>query len=115
MTRPQSFFGRVCDALRSLAATVNADVCLTAAGLCVVDPSLQSPTIFIPEGFLTEAPVFLQDRYILNSEVEGWPLGTCLQFTWQGRTYQGLLAGRMLNLDNVEGPWQSQLEVSVPG
>ena len=115
MTRSQSFFGRVCDVLRILADTVSADVCLTAAGLCVVDSSLQSPTVYIPESFLTEDPVFLRDRYILHTEVAGWPLGTCLQFTWQGRTCQGLLTARMLNLDNVEGPWQSQLEVSLPG
>lgn len=115
MTRPQAFFGRVCDALRILADTVSAKACLTAAGLCVVDPSLQAPTVYIPESFLAEDPVFLPDRYILKTEIAGWPLGTCLQFTWQGRTYQGLLSARMLNLDNVEGPWQSQLEVTVTG
>ena len=113
LSRPQAFFGRACDALRLLAESVQARICLTPAGLCVVDPSLQSPTLFLPEDALRSDPVFLHDRCILSTEAAGWPLGTCLQFNWKGSSYQGLLSARMLNLDNGDGPWQSQLEVTL--
>jgi len=113
LSRPQAFFGRACDALRLLAESVRARICLTPAGLCVVDPSMQSPTLFLPEDALRSDPVFLHDRCILSTEAAGWPLGTCLQFNWKGSSYQGLLSARMLNLDNGDGPWQSQLEVTI--
>ena len=113
LSRPQAFFGRACDALRLLAESVRARICLTPAGLCVVDPSLQSPTLFLPEDALRSDPVFLPGRCILSTEAAGWPLGTCLRFRWKGTTHQGLLSARMLNLDNGDGPWQSQLEVTI--
>ncbi len=113
LSRPQAFFGRACDALHLLAESVRARICLTPAGLCVVDPSLQSPTLFLPEDAFRSDPVFLPGRCILSTDAAGWPLGTCLQFRWKGSSYQGLLSARMLNLDNGEGPWQSQLEVSM--
>ena len=113
LSRPQAFFGRACDALRLLAESVRARICLTPAGLCVVDPSQQSPTLFLPEDALRSDPVFLHDRCILSTEAAGWPLGTCLRFRWKGSSHQGLLSARMLNLDNGDGPWQSQLEVTL--
>ena len=115
MARPQSFFGRTCDALRTLADAVHARVWLSPAGLCVLDPALQSPTLFLSEKDYQGEVIFLPDRYVLTTEVRGWPLGTCLRFTWKGRSYQGLLSARMLNLDNTEGPWLSQLEIIPSG
>lgn len=110
-SRSQAFFGRTCDALRLLADSVGAMAWLATAGLCAVNPALQSPTLFLPESSLRADPIFLPDRYLLSVQAAGWPLGASLQFTWQGRTYQGMLSRRLLNLDNADGPWQSQLEV----
>ena len=115
MTRPQSFFGRTCDALRTLGRAVGARVWLSPAGLCVLDPSRQEPTLFLTEADYQGEPLFLPDRYVLATQVRGWPLGTGLRFTWKGRGYQGLLAGRILNLDNAEGPWLSQVEIIPSG
>lgn len=112
LSRPQVFFGRTCDALCRLAAMVGADAYLSPAGLCVIDSSLETaPTLILSEEDLTSDPVFHPDRYILSTVPKGWPLGTVVRFTWQGQSYQGLLISRMLSLDNVEGPWLSQLEV----
>ena len=112
LTRPQSFFGRTCDALRMLADTVHAEAYLSSAGLCLIDHSRASaPTLILPEDALLPDPVFLPDRIILSTEPKGWPLGTVVRFTWQGQSCQGLLVSRLLSLDNVEGPWLSQLEV----
>ena len=112
LTRPQSFFGRTCDVLRILAMSVNAEASLSSAGLCVIDRSRETaPTLILPEEDLASDPVFIPGRYILSTEPKGWPLGTVLRFTWHDQPYQGLLVSRMLSLDNVEGPWLSQLEV----
>ena len=112
LTRPQSFFGRTCDALRMLADTVHAEAYLSSAGLCLIDHSRASaPTLILPEDALLSDPVYLPDRIILSTEPKGWPLGTVVGFTWQGQSCQGMLVSRLLSLDNVEGPWLSQLEV----
>ena len=120
ISRPQAFFGRTCDALRTLADSVHAKVFPGASGLCVVDPSLQAPTLFFPEESMRGDVLFLPDRFSLSTEIAGWPLGACVQFTWRKSTYRGLLSAHMLNLDNRDGSWLSQLEimtipVSQPG
>ena len=112
LSRPESFFGRTCDALCMLAATVGAEAYLSSAGLCVIDRSRAAePTLFLSEEDLASDPVFHPDRYILSTVPKGWPLGTVLRFTWHGQSYQGLLVSRLLYLDNVDGLWLSQLEV----
>ena len=111
LTRPQSFFGRTCDALRILADTVGADAYLAPAGLCVVSRSPRTPSLILPEESLLSAPVFLPDRVLLSTSVTGWPLGCGLRFTWQGTARQGRLVSRLIQLDTAEGPWLSRLEV----
>ena len=70
-----------------------------------------SPTVMIPEEGLLSEPVFLKDRVILKTGIVGWPLGTCVQFAWKGDTRKGIIVSRMMDLDNADGPWESQLEV----
>ena len=111
LTRPQSFFGRTCDALRSLADSVQAHAFLSPAGLSVISRRPASPTLTLPPEALLSDPVFLPDCILLTTSILGWPLGASLQFTWRNAPRSGLLASRLLHLDNVSGPWLSQLEV----
>ena len=114
LTRPQAFFGRACDALRVLAGTVRAKSFLAPSGLCVIDPRPQTPALILPESSLLSEPVELRDRVLLTTAAAGWPLGSCLRLEHAGRAYQGLPVSRLLRLDNVSGPWLSQLEVLLP-
>ena len=111
LTRPQAFFGRACEALERLADSVDAKVGLMPAGVCVIGMGEQTPTVMIPEEGLLSEPIFLKDRVILKTGIVGWPLGTCVQFSWKGNTWNGVIVSRMMDLDNADGPWESQLEV----
>lgn len=111
LTRPQSFFGRTCDALRTLADAVNADAFIAPAGLCVVSRAAPPPSLILPEESLLSAPVFLPDRVLLSTAMAGWPLGSGIQFTWKGSARRGRLVSRLIQLDTAEGPWLSRLEI----
>ena len=111
LTRPQAFFGRACEALERLADSVDGRAGLTPAGVCVIGMGEQTPTVVIPEDGLLSEPIFLKDRVILKTGIVGWPLGTCVRFRWNGADYQGVMMSRMLDLDNADGSWESQVEV----
>ena len=111
LTRPQAFFGRVCEALERLADSVGGRIGLTSAGVCVIGMREATPTVMMPEDELLSEPVFLKDRMILKTGIVGWPLGTCIQFSWKGNTRKGVIISRMLDVDNADGPWESQMEV----
>ena len=111
LTRPQAFFGRVCEALERLADSVGGRIGLTSAGVCVIGMREATPTVMMPEDELLSEPVFLKDRMILKTGIVGWPLGTCVRFRWNGTDYQGVMMSRMLDLDNAGRSWESQIEV----
>jgi len=111
LTRPQAFFGRVCEALERLADSVGGRIGLTSAGVCVIGMREATPTVMMPEDELLSEPVFLKDRMILKTGIVGWPLGTYVQFRWNGADYQGVMMSRMLDLDNAGRSWESQIEV----
>ena len=114
-TRPQAFFGRTCDALASLAETVNADAFLSSAGLCVSGrhPAASAPpTIVLPESDLLAAPRPAgSDSLILTTRVAGWPLGSILQTSVNSKNCKGRLVSRLIRADNRDGPWKSELEL----
>ena len=114
LTRPQAFFGRTCDALTLLAETAEADAHLTAAGLCLSSRSRQEPSLLIPESALLTAPIQTGNRMLLTTAMLGWPLGAFARITWQGSAHTGRLVSRLIQADNREGPWQSQLELELP-
>ena len=111
LTRPQAFFGRACEALERLADSVDGRVGLTPAGVCVIGTEKVTPTVVMPEEELLSEPIFLKDRVILRTGIVGWPLGTDVKFAWKGNIRNGVIVSRMMDLDNAEGPWESQLEV----
>ena len=91
LTRPQAFFGRACEALERLADSVDGRVGLTPAGVCVIGTEKVTPTVVMPEEELLSEPIFLKDRVILKTGIVGWPLGTCVRFSWNGADYQGVI------------------------
>ena len=111
LTRPQAFFGRACEALERLADSVDGRAGLTPAGVCVIGTGEQTPTVVMPEDGLLSEPIFLKDRVILKTGIVGWPLGTGVKFAWKGIIRNGVIVSRMMDLDNADGPWESQLEV----
>jgi len=111
LTRPQAFFGRACEALERLADSVDGRAGLTPAGVCVIGAGEQTPTVVMPEDGLLSEPIFLKDRVILKTGIVGWPLGTGVKFAWKGNIRKGIIVSRMMDLDNADGAWESQVEV----
>ena len=111
--RPQSFFGRACDAITTLADTVGADAFLSPAGLCVVSRSPGAASLILPENMLLSEPVPVRDRVILSTVMVGWPMGSAVEYRWNGVKKTGRLVSRMIEADNDAGPWKSYLELEV--
>lgn len=114
VSRPQSFFGRVCDVLADLAAAADAYVFLTPAGVCVQDRRPVPPTLTIPRSVLLSAPDRMEGGAILNTSVMGWPMGACVRYEWKGTVRTGRLVSKLIDADNVTGPWKTELELEWP-
>ena len=113
LSRPQSFFGRACDALTLLAETVGADIFLSSAGVSVSGRAPRAPSVRIPESGLLSEPLRTGTRILLSSDMLSWPLGAFAQYTWKGSTVTGRLVSRLLQADNRDGPWKSEWELEV--
>ena len=113
LSRPQSFFGRVCDALTLLAETADADAFLSSAGVAVSGRAARDSTVNLSESDLLTEPLRTGDRVLLSSAMLSWPLGSFLQYTWRGNTISGRLVSRLLQADNRDGPWKSELELEL--
>ena len=113
LTRPQAFFGRTCDALTLLAETADADIFLSSAGLCVSGKEERTPALFIPENTLLSEPVRTGDRLLLTTSVLGWPLGARARTELKGTELSGRPVSRLIQADNGDGPWKSELELEV--
>ncbi|MBQ6507363.1 MAG: hypothetical protein IJI08_08590 [Clostridia bacterium] len=113
LTRPQAFFGRTCDALTLLAETADADAHLTAAGLILSGRERRDPSSPIPESLLPAVPIRTGNRLLLTTAMLGWPLGTFVRVSWHGVAWTGRLVSRLIQADNREGPWKSELEIEL--
>ena len=111
--RPQAFFGRACDAVSMLAESVDADAFLSSAGLCVSGRSPRAPAMIIPESALLSEPIFSGSRLLLTTFVLGWPTGAFVRVSWQGQNWAGRILSRLIQADNREGPWKSELEMEM--
>lgn len=111
--RPQAFFGRTCDALELLARRVEADAFLSSAGVCVSGRDARDPALILPESALAAPPVLSGSRLILTTTMLGWPLGSFVRAEWQGTAWTGRLVSRLIQADNRDGPWRSELELEV--
>ena len=113
MPGAQSFFGRACDALTLLAETADADAFLSPAGVAVSGRAARGPNVILSESDLLTEPLRTGNRIILSSAMLTWPLGSFLQYTWHGNTVTGRLVSRLLQADNRDGPWKSELELEI--
>ena len=109
LSRPQSFFGRLCDALSLLAETAGADIWLAPAGVCVSSSPGESFSLS-----LLSAPSPVEDRLILSVPMMGWPLGAGVSASWQGAPVRGRILSRRVDADNASGPWLCELEILPP-
>ena len=84
------------------------------SGLCVIPYSGLPETMALTEVDLIDAPVRTGDKLmLLRTRVTGWPLGKTVSVRWKDDTVTGVVIGRSVDVDNMEGNWLSELLVEV--
>ena len=112
--RGQAFCGRAAECIRSVLSAAGARGCLVPSGLCVIPASGLPESMTLTEADLLDAPVRTGDRLmVLRTRVTGWPLGKTVSVRWNGESAEGLVIGRSVDADNMEGNWLSELLIEV--
>ncbi len=107
--RPQSFFGRITDAVEMLAETAKGRAFLSPAGLVIYGDKSRETALEIGEGDILEAPDWFGEGTIVKTRLTGWPEGVRIRYTWKGRTGEGRLVRRMIEADTYTNKWVSTL------
>jgi len=113
MARPQTFFGRTCDALALLADTAEADIWVSSAGACVSGRSFDNPSYVLTDSDLLSAPVLTGNRLLVTTAMMGWLIGSFARVEWQGSAWKGRIVSSLIQADNKDGPWKSELEFEI--
>ena len=113
IARPQAFFGRTCDALALLADTAEADIWVSSAGVCVSGRSFDNPSYVLTDSDLLSAPVLTGNRLLVTTAMMGWLIGSFVRVEWQGNAWEGRIVSSLIQADNKDGPWKSELELEV--
>ena len=92
---------------------MEADAFLSVTGLCVSGRALREPSVVTPENSMLSQPIRTGNRLLITTSMLGWPIGAFAQVSWQGSIWTGRLVSRMIQADNREGPWKSELEVEL--
>ena len=112
--RGQAFFGRAAECVAEALSAAGARGYLTGAGLCIVPASGLPVSMALTEADLTDAPVRTGSRLlVLRTRPTGWPLGKRVSVSWKGERYEGLVAERSVDADNMEGNWQAELLIDL--
>ena len=112
--RGQAFCGRTAECIEKVLFAVGARGCLMPSGLCVIPYSGLPETMALTEVDLIDAPVRTGDKLmLLRTRVTGWPLGKTVSVRWKDDTVTGVVIGRSVDVDNMEGNWLSELLVEV--
>ena len=113
LPQPQAFFGRTCDALALLAETAEADIWVSSAGVCVSGRSSGNPSFALPDSVLLSAPILTGSRLLVTTTMMGWLIGSFVRVEWQGNAWEGRIVSSLIQADNKDGPWKSELELEV--
>ena len=110
-SRAQAFYGRTVPALERLAGAAEASAWLSPAGVIVSGKADRTATVLLTEAELVSAPTRAKDRVILRTRMIGWPGGAYARYLWQGLEGEGRILFRMVEADNSEGNWKSELVI----
>lgn len=112
--RGQVFSGRAAECVEIALSAASARCCLTPSGLCVIPSSGLPVSMELSETDLIDEPVLAGNRLvILRARVIGWPMGKQVSVSWKGQRVEGLVVERSVDVDNIEGNWQTELMIEV--
>ena len=104
-----SFFGSTADALRALAADLNADVFLFRSAIYVLGRDTVPDVIELTPEDVLDAVSSGKDVRILTTSMKGWPIGAMMRFG----DLQGQIVCQSFDADTGEGPWCTKVVLQV--
>ena len=114
-SRGQSFTGRAADAVTRILADCGSEPCLTVSGISVLPTDSASRTalqsVTITESDLTDTPYEAKDALILPTILSGWSPGLLANISAPGWDLRGIIREKLIDADNLSGPWKSELLV----
>ena len=107
--RPQAFFGRLPDAIRTVLSALRAKACLVPGGLIVLPEHAETVDVEVTEADLVDEPELLPDHALICTLPTGWPMGRRVKLTYRNQEYTGQIISHELAADTAVGPFHSQL------
>ena len=113
--RGQAFCGRAAECIAITLSAASARGYLVPAGLCIIPADPLPATLHLTDLDLIDRPAFADGgrKMILSTTMTGFQPGEEMTFSYDGKTYTGLILERMVEADTAMGPWNTQLMVEV--
>ena len=110
-SRPQVFYGRLSDAIISVASAASGICCLVSGGLIVVPDKSSSVDVNLSDSDIIDSPSYMPDYALFRTIPKGWPIGRRVLVKYQGREFFGLIIENEFIADTKSGLFLSQLVV----
>ena len=110
-TRGQAFFGRAAECITEALTAADARGMLVPSGLCIVPADTLPATLHLSEKDLKDRPALADGgrKMILSTTVTGFRPGEEMTMETDGKVYSGLILERMVDADNTQDSWKTQL------
>ena len=111
ISRGQAFCGRAAECISEALTAAGARGLLVPSGLCIVPADPLPATLHLTEKDLKDRPAFADGgrKMILSTTVTGFRPGEEMTMETDGKGYAGLILERLVDADNTQGPWNTQL------
>ena len=111
ISRGQAFCGRAAECIAEALTAADARGLLVPSGLCIVPADPLPATLHLSEKDLRDRPAFADGgrKMILSTTVTGFRPGEEMTLETDGKVYTGLILERMVDANNTQGPWNTQL------
>ena len=115
ISRGHPFFGRASLCIAEALAVAGCRGVLTRSGLKVVRKGYPQKPLSLAAADLTDAPRFAEGGkiMILSTTVTGFQPGDEIVLSYNKEEYRGLILERMVDADNGNGPWRTEMMIEV--
>jgi hypothetical protein len=115
ISRGHPFFGRASLCIAEALAVAGCRGVLTRSGLKVVRKGYPQKPLSLAAADMTDAPRFAEGGkiMILSTTVTGFQPGDEVVLSYRKEAYRGLILERMVEADNGNGPWRTEMMIEV--
>ena len=69
--------------------------------------------LYLTDRDLIDTPCFTDGQMILRTTVTGWPVGERISVKWKDGSAEGLVTERRMDIDTLNGKWESTLIIQM--